>query len=221
MANTATSPIYPTIPIDVMLSAVDNRLIQVLKDRDNATPEPESDDEDMKNYRPPYSLFCRQHRRYLSRETLDNMRQKITSRDYWKTEAQQYLTVLAQNTREDTRPGSTATCPWKGIVHFLLASLRLLGYDTAEIGELRYLINDYGYWEAEMAAIELENLRKEYDGSQSALLSLLPRLYENQQDISPETPSHPLATFGYKRKRGEEEHNDYQPRVTDTQGQAG
>lgn len=99
------------ISIEEMLSAVDNRLIQVLKDREEATPECEELAEILRTRPTPYRHLCKTHRRYLSREDLDKARQKITNPDYWKTEAQQYLTVLAQNIREDTRSGSAATCP--------------------------------------------------------------------------------------------------------------
>lgn len=87
MANIVNLSEYPTILTKAILLAITVRLLQILKEREEATLGFEFDnDKAIENYRPPYGIFCTDYRRHLGNK-VNRVCYNITNSGYWKAEA--------------------------------------------------------------------------------------------------------------------------------------
>jgi len=126
------------------------RLEGVVKDREEATPEPQSpeDVEECHQWR------CEELRNHFKLEEADKLRMRILQRDYWKLECRHYEDALKEFLWQKAcathgSDGEPTADHWRTLATFYEGLLRRSGASAGQIMKIRHSIDNQKYWQYE------------------------------------------------------------------------
>jgi hypothetical protein len=141
-------------------------LEEVVKERDEATPEPKFDNGEFEEN---HQYSCEQLHKHFRPQQLKRYRSRVNEPEYWEREARHYKdavieklwnTALEQSAQGAVTP--TTAEGWQEIVGFFQDILRNLGSSTQEITRLRLSIDSQDYWKTEEELLEPLSKLQEY-----------------------------------------------------------
>ncbi|KAG8406702.1 hypothetical protein J3458_021038 [Metarhizium acridum] len=143
------------------------RLNNVIEDRQQATPERSSSDDD-DDTAENHKLRCELWHDHFAEHEIDQCREEISDPHYWKTESEHYLRSLIKRLYGQGRAkGDEATVQhWRDVATLCKSFLQQSGQSSEQTTKLRYSIADNKYWQPEAevlrqrAALEEHKMRE-------------------------------------------------------------
>lgn len=163
--SSAETPLHQELSDQHFTTHLTRGLEEVVKERDEATPEPKFDNNDFEEN---HQYSCEQLHKHFGPRQLERYRSRNNKPEYWEREARHYKdavieklwnTALEQAAQGAVTP--TIAEGWQAVVCFYQDILRTLGSSTQEMTRLRLSIDSQDYWKTEEDLLEpLSNLQE-------------------------------------------------------------
>lgn len=151
-----------TALLDRVINHTLGKLDQVIRDREEATPEVEFD-----YALPPhsYKFECKQVAAWFHANELDLLRKTIYSTSYWAAEVRALLTALLDQIEIWASENAKPPAYWQQVIGSLHRLGGELGLSPEKLHEIREQITDDQYWRCEAELLKRHRALKDYEAS--------------------------------------------------------
>lgn len=151
--------------------AITTKLLAVIKEMEEATPEPENWHDDRDEL---YDGDCKLLRRRFEPHLVDTWRKKIAYPEYWAAECKQYQEALHEllQQRAQAAHSDNGAAAARALAMSYQRILKRNGVSSAQMGKIRDSIKDQQYWKLETQVLDYQVTMRTEEAEAKIILQL-------------------------------------------------